>query len=36
MGAAVYDRSGEDMTARGLYLDMAPWDFHVFELDVLN
>jgi hypothetical protein len=32
MGPAVYDRDGSDLAARGLYLDLPPWGFHVFEL----
>ena len=31
-GPAVYDRSGDDLLARGLYLDMPPWSYHVFEV----
>ena len=31
MGPAVFDREGDDLVARGLYLDMAPWSYHVFE-----
>ena len=30
--AAVYDRSGDDLAARGLYLDVPPWGHHVFEV----
>jgi hypothetical protein len=29
---AVYDRDGNDLAAHGLYLDVAPWQCHVFEL----
>jgi hypothetical protein len=29
---ARYDRDGNDLEARGLYLDMAPWGYHVFKL----
>jgi hypothetical protein len=32
MGPAVYDRDGRDLAARGLYLDLAPWGYHVFAL----
>jgi hypothetical protein len=32
MGPAVYDRSGDDLLARGLYLDMPAWGYHVFEV----
>jgi hypothetical protein len=34
MGSAVYERDGDDISARGLYLDMPAWGFHVFELKV--
>ena len=27
-----YDRNGNDLESRGLYLDMAPWEYHVFKL----
>ena len=30
MSDAVYDRPGDDLTARGLYLDLPAWGFHVF------
>jgi glycosidase len=32
MGSAVYERSGDDMAARGLYLDMPPWGLHIFNV----
>ena len=32
VGAASYVRDRNDLAARGLYLDMAPWAFHVFEI----
>jgi hypothetical protein len=31
-GPAAYDRDGDDLTGRGLYLDMPAWSYHVFEL----
>ena len=31
-GPAVYDREGDDLTLRGLYLDMPPWAHHVFAV----
>jgi hypothetical protein len=31
MGPARFDRDGQDLVARGLYLDLAPWSYHVFE-----
>jgi hypothetical protein len=32
LGDAVYDREGNDLSARGLYLDTPPWGYHVFEV----
>jgi hypothetical protein len=32
MGGAAFDRDGRDLEARGLYLDMPPWGYHVFEV----
>jgi hypothetical protein len=32
MGAAAFDRDGLDLDSRGLYLDMPPWGYHVFEV----
>jgi hypothetical protein len=32
LGEAQYERDGEDLRARGLYLDLAPWQFHAFEM----
>jgi len=32
MSTAVYDRSGDDLLARGLYLDLPGWGFHVFDV----
>ncbi len=31
-GPAIYDRSGDDLSARGLYLDMPEWAYHVFDM----
>lgn len=31
-GEAVYERSGDDLHHRGLYLDVDPWRVHVFEV----
>jgi hypothetical protein len=33
---AVYDRSGDELLARGLYLDLRPWGYHVFEVSRLS
>ena len=35
MGDARYDRGGSDIVARGLYLDIAAWAYHVFEVTSL-
>jgi hypothetical protein len=32
MSPAVYDRSGDDLLAPGLYLDLPAWGYHVFEV----
>ncbi len=32
---AVYDRDGNDLQTRGLYLDMKPWQYHAFEVKCL-
>jgi hypothetical protein len=32
MDDAVYQRHGDDLAARGLYLDVAPWRYHVFTI----
>jgi hypothetical protein len=32
LGEAVYDREGDDLAARGLYLDESPWTASVFTL----
>ena len=32
LGDARYERDGDDLQARGLYLDVPPWQFHVFEM----
>jgi len=32
MGIEVYDRDGSDVMDNGLYVDLAPWRFNVFEL----
>ncbi|HET9855406.1 MAG TPA: alpha-amylase family glycosyl hydrolase [Methylomirabilota bacterium] len=31
-GFATYDRTGSDLVSRGLYLDLPPWGYHVFEV----
>ncbi|MGH7492211.1 MAG: alpha-amylase family glycosyl hydrolase [bacterium] len=32
MGEARYERAGNDLQARGLYLDVPAWKYHVFEM----
>jgi hypothetical protein len=32
MSTAAYDRHGDDLVMPGLYLDMPPWGYHVFEM----
>jgi len=32
MGPDAYDRDGTDVASRGLYLDVAPWGFNVFDV----
>ena len=32
LGEAVYERDGNDLQSRGLFLDVPPWHAHVFEL----
>jgi len=36
MGTAAYDRDGNDLQSPGLYLDVAPWQYHVFEMSLLS
>jgi len=32
LGDARYERDGNDLQARGLYLDVGQWQYHAFEL----
>jgi hypothetical protein len=32
MGPAAFNREGQDLVSRGLYLDLPPWGYHVFAL----
>jgi hypothetical protein len=32
MSTTVYERDGSDLVARGLYLDMPAWKYHVFRI----
>jgi hypothetical protein len=36
MSSTVYQRNSDDLLSRGLYLDLAPWGYHVFELSLLE
>jgi hypothetical protein len=29
---AIYERDGDELSGGGLYLDVGPWQYHVFEL----
>jgi Alpha amylase, catalytic domain len=35
MGEARYDRDGNELASRGLFLDLPPWGYHVFEVQSL-
>src|SRR5271155_5489480 len=35
-GPYVYDRDGDELVSRGLYLDLPPWSFHVFEVTTIG
>jgi Alpha amylase, catalytic domain len=36
LGDAAYDREGSDLQTRGLYLDIGPWQHHLFEMSRLS
>ncbi|MEI8022243.1 MAG: hypothetical protein WCH39_28795, partial [Schlesneria sp.] len=36
LSPACYDRDGNELCRRGLYLDMAPWQSAVFSLTSVN
>lgn len=36
MSSAVYERDGAELFERGLYLDMPPWGYHVFDLSLVE
>jgi hypothetical protein len=36
LGPARYRRSGDDLTARGLYLDLPPWGLHLFRMEAVE
>jgi hypothetical protein len=35
MGTARYQRDGDELASRGLYLDLAAWGYHVFDVALL-
>jgi hypothetical protein len=35
MSSDLYIRDGNEVLARGLYLDLPPWGYHVFEVSLL-
>ena len=36
LSTSMYERDGDELRSRGLYLDMPPWGYHVFKLTPLN
>ncbi len=34
-GSASYDRDGSELGTRGLYLDLPPWGYHVFDVSIV-
>lgn len=36
MSPAIYDRNGQDLSSHGLYLDIGPWAFHVFDVHAVS
>ena len=36
MSSVTYERDGDELISRGLYLDLAPWGYHVFEVSLLK
>jgi len=35
MSPASYDRDGSDLGSRGLYLDLPPWAYRVFDTSIM-
>jgi hypothetical protein len=35
IGAATFDREGNELASRGLYLDLRAWGYHVFEVTLM-
>lgn len=36
MSPAFYDRSGNELQSAGLFLDLPPWGYHVFDVKPFN
>jgi glycosidase len=36
IGSDTYDRDGNELYSKGLYLDVQPWQYHVFEMNKIN
>ena len=34
LGPACYVREGNDLLGRGLYLDLPPWSYHAFDMEI--
>ena len=34
INSAIYNREGNELLARGLFLDLQPWSYHVFEMEI--
>ena len=34
LSSACYIREGNELLERGLYLDLQPWSYHVFDLEI--
>ncbi len=35
LGDAIYERDGDDLQSHGLYLDVPPWQSHIFEMTAI-
>jgi len=35
MNGARYERDRSDLASRGLYVDLPPWGYHVFEVEAV-
>ena len=36
MGPASYDRDGDELLSRGLFLDVPAWGYHVLEISMMS